>query len=87
MQILVECKKISYLLSIDNASQLFRYFATTMARIGVLTDGQVWNFYMDIDQPNIMDSKPFLVLDLFNIDPTMLPALEKLTKPDLISIL
>jgi len=53
-----------------------------MARIGVLTDGQVWNFYMDIDQPNIMDSKPFLVLDLFNIDPTMLPALEKLTKPD-----
>ena len=82
MQILVECKKISYLLSIDNASQLFRYFATTMARIGVLTDGQVWNFYMDIDQPNIMDSKPFLVLDLFNIDPTMLPALEKLTKPD-----
>lgn len=82
VQILVECKKIGCPLSIDNASQLFRYFATTKARIGVLTNGQVWNFYMDIDQPNIMDSKPFLVLDLLNIDPTMLPALEKLTKPD-----
>lgn len=76
VQILVECKKIGCPLSIDNASQLFRYFATTKARIGVLTNGQVWNFYMDIDQPNIMDSKPFLVLDLLNIDPTMLQALE-----------
>lgn len=82
VQILVECKKIGCPLSIDNASQLFRYFAATKARIGVLTNGQVWNFYMDIDQPNIMDSKPFLILDLMDIDPAMLPALEKLTKPD-----
>ena len=28
-----------------------------------------------------MDSKPFLVLDLLDIDPTVLPALQKLTKP------
>lgn len=82
VQILVECKKIGCPLSIDNASQLFRYFAAAKARIGVLTNGQIWNFYMDIDQPNIMDSKPFMILDLLDIDPTMLPALEKLTKPD-----
>lgn len=82
VQILVECKKIGCPLSIDNASQLYRYFAAVRARIGVLTNGQVWNFYMDIDKANIMDSKPFMILDLLDIDPTMLPALEKLTKPD-----
>ncbi|WP_455677055.1 type I restriction endonuclease [Pseudoscardovia suis] len=81
VQILIECKKIGQPLSLENASQLYRYFACTKARIGVLTNGQVWNFYMDIDEPNKMDSKPFLVLDLLDIDDTVLPALQKLTKP------
>jgi hypothetical protein len=81
MQILIECKKVGVPLSLENASQLYRYFAVTDARIGVLTNGQVWNFYMDIDQPNRMDSKPFLVLDLLDIDETVLPELKKLTKP------
>lgn len=81
VQILIECKKIGAPLSLENASQLYRYFAVTNARIGVLTNGQVWNFYMDIDEPNRMDSKPFLILDLLDIDPTVVPAVEKLTKP------
>lgn len=81
VQILIECKKVGVPLSLENASQLYRYFAVTNARIGVLTNGQVWNFYMDLDEPNRMDSKPFLVLDLLDIDQTILPALEKLTKP------
>jgi hypothetical protein len=81
VQILIECKKIGAVLSLENASQLYRYFAVTDARIGVLTNGQVWNFYMDIDEPNRMDSKPFLVLDLLDIDDTVLPELKKLTKP------
>ncbi|OXN01577.1 type I restriction endonuclease [Bifidobacterium vansinderenii] len=81
VQILIECKKIGAPLTLENASQLYRYFAATRARIGVLTNGQVWNFYMDIDEPNRMDSKPFLVLDLLDIDDTVLPELNKLTKP------
>lgn len=81
VQMLIECKKIGQPLSLENASQLYRYFACTKARIGVLTNGQVWNFYMDIDEPNKMDSKPFLVLDLLDIDDTVIPALQKLTKP------
>lgn len=81
VQILIECKKVGAQLSLENASQLYRYFATTCARIGVLTNGQIWNFYMDIDEPNRMDSKPFLVLDLLDIDETVLPELLKLTKP------
>ena len=81
VQIIIECKKIGSSLSLENASQLYRYFACTHARIGVLTNGQEWNFYMDLDEPNKMDSKPFLVLDLLNIDKTVLPELKKLTKP------
>ncbi|MBE6468915.1 MAG: restriction endonuclease [Coriobacteriaceae bacterium] len=81
VQILIECKKVGAALSLENASQLYRYFACTGARIGVLTNGQRWNFYMDLDEPNRMDSKPFLVLDLLDIDKTILPELKKLTKP------
>ena len=81
VQIIIECKKVGTQLSLENASQLYRYFACTHARIGVLTNGQVWNFYMDLDEPNKMDSKPFLVLDLMDIDKLTLPELQKLTKP------
>lgn len=81
VQILIECKKIGVSLSLENASQLYRYFACTHARIGVLTNGQIWNFYMDLDEPNKMDSKPFLVLDLLDVDKSNLPELKKLTKP------
>lgn len=81
VQIIIECKKVGTQLSLENASQLYRYFACTHARIGVLTNGQVWNFYMDLDEPNKMDSKPFLILDLLDIDKLTLPELQKLTKP------
>lgn len=80
VQILIECKRIGDPLHIKHASQLFRYFSVTNARIGVLTNGQVFNFYTDLDKPNMMDDRPFLVLDLADIDETILPELRKLTK-------
>ncbi|GAA1711069.1 type I restriction endonuclease [Brachybacterium phenoliresistens] len=80
VQILIECKRIGDELHIKHASQLFRYFSVTNARIGVLTNGQVYNFYTDLDAPNIMDQRPFLVLDLLDIDESILPELQKLTK-------
>ena len=80
VQMLIECKKSGEALKIENASQLYRYFAVTNARIAVLTNGVVYNFYTDLDAPNRMDSKPFLVLDLLDIDETLIPELRKLTK-------
>lgn len=80
VQILIECKHIGDELHIKHASQLFRYFSVTNARIGVLTNGQVYNFYTDLDAQNIMDERPFLVLDLLDIDESILPELQKLTK-------
>jgi len=80
VQILIECKQPRDSLTIEHASQLYRYFSVTNARIGILTNGQVYQFYTDLDAPNKMDSKPFLVLDLLDIDDTVLPELRKLTK-------
>lgn len=80
VQVLVEVKKVNDPLRIEHASQLFRYFAATNARIAILTNGEVYEFYTDLDAPNRMDSKPFLVLDLADIDETLLPELAKLAK-------
>lgn len=80
--ILVECKKINQPLKIENASQLFRYFHVTSARIAILTNGQQWQFYTDLDIPNKMDSTPFMELDLLNIDPLLIPQVAKHSKSD-----
>ena len=75
VQILIECKKIGESLHINHASQLFRYFHVTSARISILTNGQVYKFFTDLDAPNKMDEKPFLELDLLDIDEYSVPEL------------
>lgn len=80
VQILVEAKKVGQPLRLEHSSQLFRYFAVTNARVAVLTNGEVYEFYTDLDAPNKMDEKPFLVLDLAAVDATLLPELAKLTR-------
>jgi predicted type IV restriction endonuclease len=80
VQMLIECKKVTEPLRLEHASQLYRYFSVTNARVAILTNGQVWEFYTDLDQPNVMDAKPFLVLDLAAVDRTLLPELAKLTR-------
>lgn len=56
--ILIECKHWSADLNPHN-SQLFRYFHTTKARFGILTNGITFRFYTDLVEPNKMDEKPF----------------------------
>ncbi|WP_115789701.1 type I restriction endonuclease [Arthrobacter silvisoli] len=80
VQILIECKKSVGPVRIEHASQLFRYFAVTNARIAILTNGEIYQFFTDLDAPNRMDAKPFLVLDLNDIDESLIPELQKLSK-------
>lgn len=80
VHMLIEVKKAGEPLAIEHASQLVRYFHTSNARIGVLTNGRLWRFYTDLDKQNIMDGTPFLQLDLEDIDPSVLPHLQKMTK-------
>lgn len=80
IQILIECKKIGDPLSINHAQQLFRYFHVTSARVAILTNGQHYKFFTDLDKPNKMDEKPFLELDMLEIDEYAIPELIKLNK-------
>ncbi len=65
--ILIECKTAGANLSEANMSQLFRYFTVTNARIAVLTNGIHYRFYSDLEEPNKMDGRPFLELDLLDL--------------------
>lgn len=80
VQILIECKKYGEPIKEKHAAQLFRYFTVTHARIAILTNGVTYAFYTDLDAPNKMDDRPFLVLDLDDIDEYIVPELKKLTK-------
>jgi predicted type IV restriction endonuclease len=73
LSILIECKPSSVELDLKHASQLFRYFSTTEARVAILTNGVVYQFYSDIEQTNKMDDKPFFAFSmnaLKRTDPT-----------------
>lgn len=78
--ILFECKTGSGELKIEHMGQLFRYFSVTPARIAILTNGIKYEFYSDIDAPNKMDERPFLVVDLTQLRDSDIDELERLTK-------
>lgn len=80
VQILIECKKFGDKLSTKHANQLFRYFSVTNARIAILTNGDIYEFYTDLDAPNKMDEKPFLTLNMSDLDEHIVPEIKKLTK-------
>lgn len=80
VQILIECKKYGEKLTTKHAGQLFRYFSVTNARIAILTNGAQYSLFTDLDAPNKMDEKPFLTLDLEDIDEHLVPEVKKLTK-------
>ena len=72
--ILIECKHWSADLDPHN-SQLFRYFHTTKAKFGILTNGIMYRFYTDLVETNKMDEKPFFE---FRIDDIKEMQVEKL---------
>lgn len=78
--IMIECKALDANLNDAHNSQLFRYFAATKTRIAILTNGSRYDFYSDLDAPNVMDARPFLQLDLANLRDRAIAALEKLSR-------
>jgi hypothetical protein len=77
--LIIECKHWKQNADAHN-SQLHRYYHVSKARFGVLTNGHIYNFYADLEKPNIMDEKPFFTLDLSNLKDTSLKILENFTK-------
>lgn len=77
--LIIECKHWKEKADAHN-SQLHRYYHVSKARFGVLTNGHTYNFYADLEKPNIMDEKPFYTLDLANLKDSSLKILENFTK-------
>ncbi len=76
---IIECKHWKENADAHN-SQLHRYFHNTKSRFGILTNGIVYNFYTDLEQPNIMDEKPFLTINLDDLKDSAIKVLEKFVK-------
>lgn len=65
--IAIECKSVGNVAK-DDLGQLKSYFnAAKTVKMGVLTDGMRWDFFADSEDPNLMDDKPFLSIDMEKI--------------------
>lgn len=77
--ILIEAKFCGEKLN-KHGGQLFRYFSTTPAKFGILTNGIIYQFYTDLEESNKMDKAPFLVVDLLSLEENVVPYLQKFEK-------
>ncbi|EMF0558185.1 type I restriction enzyme HsdR N-terminal domain-containing protein, partial [Enterococcus faecium] len=77
--ILIEAKSINEQLT-KHDSQLFRYFGTTVSKFGILTNGEEYKFFTDLDEPNKMDLTPFLTVNITKIKDSQIPELAKFHK-------
>ena len=82
IKMLVECKAANSDLSIKHASQLYRYFAATDARIALLTNGIVYRFFTDAEKANMMDDRPFFTFDLDDYRKSDLKSLSAFERSD-----
>jgi hypothetical protein len=77
--ILVECKHWAQNLNLHDG-QLLRYFHVSRAKFGVLTNGIIYRFYSDLVEPNKMDEKPFLEINMLEIKDNQIEELKKFHK-------
>ncbi len=77
--ILIECKHWGEKLDPHN-SQLFRYFHTTKAKFGLLSNGIIFRFYTDLIEPNKMDENPFFEFNVTDIKDNQIEELKKFHK-------
>jgi len=80
IRILIECKPITTVLDKRHLDQLFRYFTVTSAKFAILTNGRTFNFYTDLEEPNKLDIRPFLIFDISDLQPGIIAELRKFEK-------
>lgn len=77
--LLIECKHCLQKLDL-HSTQLSKYYAASNARFGVLTNGIEYRFYADLDKTNIMDEKPFLVVNMLDLSDADIEQMKKFHK-------
>lgn len=78
--ILIEVKSCDTTLNNKHLNQLYRYFSVTNAKFAILTNGIIYKFYSDLEEPNKMDDSPFLELDLLNLKDNSISELKRFRK-------
>ena len=76
---LIECKQANVNLEL-HTTQLQKYFAASNAKFGLLTNGIEFRFYTDLEKINIMDEKPFLVVNILDMTDADIEQLKKFHK-------
>ena len=77
--IIVEAKKVGAALDGSKEGQLQQYFQSLLpVKIAILTDGVIYKYYTDLENPNVMDKKPFMVFDFMEMEEALIPELKKL---------
>jgi hypothetical protein len=62
----------------NHCPQLSRYYnATPEVAVAAITNGREWRFFTDLDNRNIMDREPFLVVDFADADEDIAEQLER----------
>lgn len=77
--LLIECKHWAQDLNLHD-NQLIRYFNVSKAKFGVLTNGIIYRFHTDLAEPNKMDEKPFLEVNLLDLKDAQVEELKKFHK-------
>lgn len=80
---MIEVKRAGAKLQKQQQAQLYRYFATNHCRIAILTNGVTYQFFSDLNSPNVMDDDPFFSFNLIDDDPHIYKsALKQFCKDD-----
>ena len=80
VKMLIECKSANTKLSYNHLTQLFRYFVVSNVKIAILTNGIIYKFFTDSQNPGRMDETPFLEVDLRNLTDKNIESLKLFTK-------
>ena len=55
-------------------------FGTTKAKFAILTNGITYRFFTDLEEPNKMDEKPFLEVNILDIKENQVIELKKISQ-------
>lgn len=76
---IVECKKWDEPI-VKHRGQLLRYYHTSKTKFGILTNGIIYEFFTDSENPNIMDDEPFFTFNFEKFDENDLDMFIKFSK-------
>lgn len=82
IRFIIEAKKYGVPLNKNQSSQLFRYYAASSTRIGILTNGLDYWIFADLDEENKMDQEPFLIFNIQKMTDEALEFIRLLIKED-----